>query len=72
MTKTLFEHRHFVWLAEFCKQTSVPYPNVRDLARALESTNPRFDWSRFMTAAGHGDKLASPNANWRDAPHSPA
>ncbi len=57
----IFEHRHFTWLAHYCRKANLRYYDVAALADELASTNPRFDRQRFMTAA-----TTDKPCNWRD------
>ena len=53
MAATLFEHRHFTKIAEIIAE--LPEEQRDDIANhfafALRSTNPKFDYDRFETAA---------------------
>lgn len=60
MSKPLFEHRHFVWLAKFAAQHLTDKQSVA-LTTALAATNPHFDVGRFESAI-----CGAIDRNWRD------
>jgi hypothetical protein len=51
MTSPLFQHRHYRWLANYCRQAGMPAADIEALSYALTSTNPNFDRQRFVRAA---------------------
>lgn len=62
MRKPLFEHRHFVFLADWLAHMS-DHPTkqscINTLAAALQYTNPGFNRERFERAANN-------EPGWRD------
>ncbi len=49
MKSTLFEQRHFVWLAAFAAR-QLDDEQIKALVDALKDTNNRFDEQRFIKA----------------------
>ncbi len=56
MSTPLFSKRHYEWLAAFARD-QLSAADVAALARALASTNPRFDAAKFRTAANPNEPL---------------